>query len=193
MPPAPSEDAWGRARMQNVGSPPGTPENVISQEEPKPGMAGRTRSHRPSAYVLNSLSRDEPSPTHDAYSSADPPYLLWEPHMKLWRSMPSGTLLVRKAAFKRLVIPEGLSMSAAEEELRLLEAVVVERALPRFFHQTLSSPLRGAYQRGELRELQDLENRGVFGNPVAKGEDTIAIRPVVGICGQAHYPWPGNV
>jgi len=68
-----------------------------------------------------------------------------------------------------------MSERTSEAELQQLKAMIVERALPRYHHQTFNNPLREACARGEQRELQDLENHGVFGNPVQRHSDDVVI------------------
>ena len=73
------------------------------------------------------------------------------------------------------ILPEGMPLDGEEFDLRKVLACDVERILPKHFHQTLRSPLRAECAKGEERELQDLTNREVLGDPIKRGPDTIVI------------------
>ena len=56
-----------------------------------------------------------------------------------------------------------------------MDAVDVDRMLPKHHHQTYGHPMRQACEKGEGEELQDVVNRGVFGSPKPYDKGDIVI------------------
>ena len=68
-----------------------------------------------------------------------------------------------------------MSLNPTTEELRKMSVFDVSRALPTLYHQTLKSPLRAECEKGQIKELQDLTNRDVFGEPRRMTKDDVRI------------------
>ena len=73
------------------------------------------------------------------------------------------------------VLPEGMSLTPTTEELQKMSVYDVSHALPSLYHQTLLSPLREQCEMGQIKELQDLINRDVFGEPRRVSKEDVRI------------------
>ena len=137
----------------------------IKMPEPPPvdAPAARTRSRAKLAYARVYDSRypdgvrDMEYPDENAHPEC----------VSVW--------LAKKGRSAAPVVPADFPLQPTTDDLRKMPAADVAAILPRHYHQTLRSPLRAACAEGELRELQDCLNRGVWAHPVKVTADKIII------------------
>ena len=123
-----------------------------SKHEPQ-GIASRTRSR---AKVARAVLTE---PSRVQYRTFDPggqERIMHHPPARAYKLKPKVPAPV----------PEGTPLSLTTEELECMPAVDVERILPQHQHQTFGHPMRHACASGEVKELQNCLNRGVWGAPI---------------------------
>ena len=103
-----------------------------------------------------------------ARAMGDAHYRVWETETPGRNSSSESAtqLRARRAHMqKRIVIPEGIPAGPTSELLRTMDASVVGTFLPKHRHQLAGNPLKRECLKGEVRELQDCINQGVWGTP----------------------------
>ena len=164
------------------------PKWEFASERKVEGPAGRTRSHQGQVkcVVLSAkmlATQGEPQDDQGHLAQAVRSHIQHE-YAQASRSqqLPSeieDTLQLRayKTRLSHSVppTPETWGLRPTTAELRKLEAIDVSPFVPKHYHQAVASPLAHECERGQVKELQDCLNRGVWGNPVEVQPDWVVI------------------